>query len=115
MSSGMHLVEATNLLIRRHVYAKACRKELGESASESAREADTDESTDDGNMFDVLELSQLIRCRCPRPTWRMALVPGEAEYRCFECLKVHPDQSAEYELHIEPRSRNIGPKRRRLH
>ena len=100
MASGMHLAAATNLLIRRHAYAKVCFSELGESESESALEADTDESTDDGNVLEVLEPYQLVRCHCPQPTWRMALVPGETEYRCFECVNAHPDQSAYYVFRI---------------
>ena len=51
MANGIHLATATNLLIRRHAYSKACFNEFaGQSDSESAREADTDESTDDGIM-----------------------------------------------------------------
>ena len=96
MASGMRLAAATNLLIRRHVYAKACFSEVEESESESARGADTDESTDDDIMLEVLQLYQLRPCRCPQPSDRMALVPGETEYRCSVCLNVHPEQSATF-------------------
>ena len=141
MARGMHLAAATNLLIRRHAYAKDCFSELGADtdestdvyesaleadsdayesaleadtdayeseletdtdAYESALETDTDESTDDGSVLEVLEPYQLVRCRCPQPTWRMALVPGETEYRCFECLRPHPDQSRDYAFRVSP-------------
>ena len=37
---------------------------------------------------------QLQRCHCPQPTDRMALLPGEKDYRCVKCSKKHPIQSA---------------------
>ena len=110
MANGVCLAVATNLLIRRHAY-EACFDELdgqsdsaSESDSESARESDieSDESTDDGTHIEVLEVvevldpSQWRRCQCPTRTWRMKLVPGETEFRCFECLYAHRDQSADY-------------------
>ena len=110
MANGVCLAVATNLLIRRHAY-EACFDELdgqsdseSESDSESARESDiqSDESTDDGNhiVAEVLEPYQWQRCQCPTRTWRMKLVPGETEFRCFECLYAHRDQSADYEFRL---------------
>ena len=58
--------------------------------------ASSDKSTDDGAVLEVLEPYQYRRCRCTQPTLRMTLVPGESEFRCFECLYAHCDQSAEY-------------------
>ena len=40
---------------------------------------------------------ELVRCDCPQPTDRMALLPGEKEYRCVECLNEHPVQSIDGE------------------
>ena len=90
----MNSQDAANLLIRRHACA-ACFNEF-------YLESETDESTDDsdGNVTEILELYQLFRCQCPPPTRRMALVLGETEYRCFECLNAHRDQSASYEFSL---------------
>ena len=101
MANGIHLATAINLMIRRYAYSVACFNDFAEqSDSGSAREADTDDSTDDGIILEVVEPWQLIRCACPQLTWRMTLVPGERVYRCFRCLGAHRDQSAHYTFQI---------------
>ena len=106
MVTKLCLAAAPNLLIRRHAYAKAYFGAIEESDLESAPgvdtdELDTDESTDDGAEIEVLEPYQVERCLCLRPTWRMPLVPNETEYRCFECLNAHYDQSASFKYQIK--------------
>ena len=101
MANGIDLATATNLMIRRHAYSVACFNDFAEqSDSGSLLEADTDDSTDDGNPLEVDEPWQLNRCACPQATWRMILVPGEREYRCFTCLNAHRDQSAHYTFQL---------------
>ena len=97
---GMSKVFACHLdiaswCIRRHVYSQASLAAFEvQSDLDCMDDAESDESTDDGILFEVLEPYQLTRCRCPQPTSRLPLVSGETEYRCFECLYAHCDQSA---------------------
>ena len=90
-----------NWWIRRRLYSlDACDTLEDQSDQVDIDDAESHASTDDSTVFEVLEPYQLLRCQCPQPTWRMALVSGESEFRCFECLKAHCDQSAHYSMHI---------------
>ena len=104
--------------IRRHVYSKASLAatagpshlvDMGDAESDAYLDgAESDVSTDDDIApVEVLEPYQWFRCRCPQPTLRMSLVRGESEYRCFDCLNAHPDQSAHFPHQIRRREQRV--------
>ena len=106
--------------IRLHVYSKASFVatagpsyfvDMDDAGSDVyyMDDAESDVSTDDdGSIFvEVLEPYQVFRCRCPQPTLRMSLVREESEYRCFECLNAHPDQSAHFSHQMQSRDQRV--------
>ena len=106
MANGIDLATATNLMIRRHAYSVACSNDFAEQSDSGSLLSsndvypDTDASTDDGRILEMVIPLQLNRCACPQATWRMILVPGERVYRCFTCLGAHRDQSAHYTFQL---------------
>ena len=93
-----------NWWIRRRVYfLAACDTLEDQSDQVDMDDAESDLSTDDGDLIEVLEPFQVWRCRCPQPTWRMPLGPTESEFRCFECLGAHRDQGAHFPFQIPRR------------